>query len=141
MRKPRFHLNPKTSNSNAIVGGSKNPTRKFISRPLLAILIIIFAAVGSYLWLFSSASSLTADFNEDNAVNVTDLSILATNWGRTGMTASTGDTNSDGTVNIYDLSILANNWGKTNATKATGDANNDKLVNIYDLSILANNWI
>jgi hypothetical protein len=113
MRKPRFHLNPKTSNSNTIVGGSKTSTRKPISRLSLATFIILFAAVGSYLWLFSGASSLTADFNDDNAVNVTDLSILATNWGRAGMSASTGDTNSDGTVNIYDLSALASQWGQT----------------------------
>ncbi|HUD03817.1 MAG TPA: glycosyl hydrolase family 28-related protein, partial [Patescibacteria group bacterium] len=46
-------------------------------------------------------------------VNVTDLSVLATNWGRTSATHAQGDANSDGTINIYDLSILASQWGQT----------------------------
>ena len=87
---------------------------KNIEKLLLAVLIIIFAAVGSYLFIFShAATTLTADFNSDSVVNVTDLSILATNWGRTTATHAQGDANSDGTINIYDLSILASQWGQT----------------------------
>lgn len=52
------------------------------------------------------------DVNGDNAVNALDLSVLATNWSRTGATRAQGDLNGDGTVNALDLSILATNWGK-----------------------------
>jgi len=64
----------------------------------------------------SSASSFSTvsqsgDVNGDGHVNVTDLSILATNYGKTAMTRAQGDLNGDGVVNVYDLSILAANWG------------------------------
>lgn len=52
----------------------------------------------------------TGDVNGDGAVNIYDLSIMATNFGRAG-TLSQGDLNNDGAVNIFDLSILAANWG------------------------------
>ena len=52
------------------------------------------------------------DLNGDGTVNILDLSILLTNWGKTGATAAQGDLNSDGTVNALDLSILLTNWGK-----------------------------
>lgn len=53
---------------------------------------------------------------------------------------SDGDLNNDGKVNISDLSILASNWGKTGMTYAQGDINGDSVVNIQDLAILAENW-
>jgi hypothetical protein len=53
------------------------------------------------------------DVNSDNVVNIFDLSIMLSNWGRTGMTPAQGDLNSDNAVNIFDLSILLSNWGKT----------------------------
>ncbi|HUD03629.1 MAG TPA: hypothetical protein VMR51_02460, partial [Patescibacteria group bacterium] len=69
-------------------------------RYLYISIIFVFAAVGSYLFIFShAATTLTADFNSDSVVNVTDLSILATNWGRTTATHAQGDANSDGTIN------------------------------------------
>lgn len=52
----------------------------------------------------------TGDVNGDGTVNIYDLSIMATNFGRSG-TYAQGDLNSDGVVNIFDLSILASNWG------------------------------
>jgi len=63
----------------------------------------------------STASSFrtamkTGDINGDGAVNIYDLSILATNFGRSG-TSAQGDLNNDGAINVYDLSILATNWG------------------------------
>lgn len=52
------------------------------------------------------------DANNDNAVDSTDLSILADQWGK-GVTANTGaDYNGDGFVDSTDLSILADAWGK-----------------------------
>ncbi len=55
------------------------------------------------------------DFNLDGAVDVSDLGILATNYGTTnGMTWSDGDANGDGAVDVSDLGILATNYGTSN---------------------------
>jgi len=64
----------------------------------------------------SAAATLSAttinpkpgDLNGDNAVNITDLSILLSNFGTTNAVA---DINKDGSVNILDLSILLTNYG------------------------------
>lgn len=64
----------------------------------------------------SAAAALTAatvtakpgDLNGDNLVDVTDLSILLSNFNTTNAVA---DINKDGTVNIFDLSILLTNYG------------------------------
>jgi chitodextrinase len=66
---------------------------------------------------FSSPASLSAttlplkvgDINQDNAIDVLDLSILLSDW---STTTAAADLNHDGSVNIYDLSILISNWGK-----------------------------
>jgi len=55
--------------------------------------------------------SKKGDINGDGVVNISDLSILATNFTKSNMTWSQGDLNADGVVNVYDLSILAVNWG------------------------------
>jgi hypothetical protein len=58
-----------------------------------------------------TASTLTAkigDLNGDNAVNVTDLSILLSNYNTTNAVA---DINKDNIVNIFDLSILLTHYG------------------------------
>jgi hypothetical protein len=52
------------------------------------------------------------DVNGDGHVNISDLAVLAGNWGKTGMTYTQGDLNGDGKVNISDLSILANYYGQ-----------------------------
>lgn len=54
----------------------------------------------------------SGDANGDNAVESTDLSILADQWGK-NVAANTGaDFNGDGVVDSTDLSILADGWGK-----------------------------
>jgi hypothetical protein len=60
-----------------------------------------------------SASTTTqpGDINGDGHVNATDLSILATNFGKSGMILAQGDLNGDGVVNVFDLSLLAAHWG------------------------------
>ena len=60
----------------------------------------------------TTPTAIPGDINGDGKVDIYDLSIMATNWHKTGMTAAQGDLNGDGTVDIYDLSILAANWGK-----------------------------
>jgi hypothetical protein len=58
-----------------------------------------------------NAATVTAkpgDLNGDNAVDVTDLSILLTNYNTSN---SVADINKDGIVNVFDLSILLSNYG------------------------------
>jgi hypothetical protein len=53
---------------------------------------------------------LAADANHDRKVDVSDLHVLANNWGGSGKTFSQGDFNNDGTVGNADLAILAARW-------------------------------
>jgi parallel beta-helix repeat protein len=57
-------------------------------------------------------------------------------------TPKTGDLNADSQVNIFDLSILLSNYGKTKAQASNPacDLNNDSTINIFDLSILLSNY-
>jgi hypothetical protein len=48
-----------------------------------------------------------------------------------------GDANGDGQVDVSDLGILAANYGRSNSTWAQGDFNGDELVDVGDLGILA----
>jgi hypothetical protein len=59
-----------------------------------------------------------------------------------GTTPKTGDLNADSQVNIFDLSILLSNYGKTKAQASNPacDLNNDSTINIFDLSILLSNY-
>ena len=84
-----------------------------VSRAHLSIFILIFAAIGGVaIWrsLAASNPNLPGDLNNDNTVNVTDLSILLSNYGTANPTA---DINSDGTVNILDLSALLSHYGQS----------------------------
>ncbi len=57
---------------------------------------------------FTVTATKTGDLNNDGAVNVSDLSILLSNYGTTNAVA---DINKDNIVNILDLSILLSNYG------------------------------
>jgi hypothetical protein len=50
---------------------------------------------------------LMGDLNSDGKVNVLDLSLLLSAWGRAG---GTGDINHDQIVNVVDLSMLLSRW-------------------------------
>jgi hypothetical protein len=54
------------------------------------------------------------DANLDGIVSILDFNILATNFGKSGMTFGQGnfDYGADGTVNILDFNLLATNFGK-----------------------------
>jgi hypothetical protein len=86
----------------------KNP----ISRRNVVLSVLVFAAVGTVALVASKAANpnLPGDLNNDNAVNVTDLSILLSNYRTTNAVA---DVNSDGIVNVLDLSILLSHYGQT----------------------------
>jgi len=92
----------------------------------LASCIVVFAVLGVKLFFFSHAatSSLVGDLNNDNTVNVFDLSIFLAHWQEAG-SGLPEDFNNDGTVNIFDLSMLLNNWGKTGATISAAWASPD----------------
>ncbi|MFI5240411.1 MAG: dockerin type I domain-containing protein [Candidatus Saccharimonadia bacterium] len=80
------------------------------------IMIAFVIAIGVYVRFGTHAANIAGDANGDGVVNITDLSILASNWGATGATWAQGDFNGDGVVNILDLSILATNWGSVTSS-------------------------
>ena len=53
------------------------------------------------------------DVNQDGVVNITDLTLVASNFGKTGKNAA--DINDDGVVNIIDLTLVAAAIGDTDA--------------------------
>jgi hypothetical protein len=70
------------------------------------------ACAGAYVLFLSSAASIVGDLNNDNVVDLLDLSILLSHWDQTGSGLSQ-DLNNNGSVDIYDLSILLKNYGNT----------------------------
>jgi parallel beta-helix repeat protein len=56
-------------------------------------------------------------------------------------TTKTGDLNNDNKVDVLDLSILLSNWDPTaSKPKSIADINNDNKVDVLDLSALLSNW-
>ncbi len=58
-------------------------------------------------------SQLPEDVNGDSVVNIVDLTLVASNFGKTGENAA--DVNGDGVVNIVDLTLVAAAFGNTAA--------------------------
>ena len=58
-----------------------------------------------------------ADVNKDGVVNIIDLALVASNFGKNGENAA--DVNSDGVVNIVDLTLVAAAFGGTNSAPGT----------------------
>ena len=58
------------------------------------------------------------DATMDNKVDLSDLSVLGTNWGSTTATWGQGDFTADSKVDLSDLSILGTNWGWVGAEGA-----------------------
>jgi hypothetical protein len=117
-------------------GGNFYPTDRFISVPDTKTLYLgyfgTFNGAGytcindqynvadvpspMYFWC-SSGPAIPGDANKDGKVDVSDLGILAANYGVTsGATWSTGDFNGDGKVDVSDLGILAANYGTGTGT-------------------------
>src|SRR6185436_427760 len=101
--------------------------------PALLVIVIVGIGLGYYLLYVSRAATLNADVNSDGTINILDLSIVASNYGKSGRNYSQGNIDGDGNgnVNISDLSILASQWGQskivpayyiaTNGNDSTGD--------------------
>jgi hypothetical protein len=110
----------------------------------LTIFITIFATVSVFGISFitgnhqqsgvgnSSASAIEpADINNDNTVNVLDLSYMLGKWKTTDTLA---DLNQDGLVNVLDLSRLLAKWGPVAVGPGTGAG--AQLPITYDLNSL-----
>ena len=68
------------------------------------------APVGTVLlWELTPTSPeperIAEDVNKDGVVNIIDLTLVASNFGKTGQNAA--DVNGDGVVNIIDLTLVA----------------------------------
>jgi hypothetical protein len=86
---------------------------------------------------------LVSDANQDRAVDVSDLLILAGTWdlaqGDVGFDPR-ADFNVDNAADVVDLLILASRWGQSIPSGLAGDANQDRAVDVSDLLILAGTW-
>jgi hypothetical protein len=84
-----------------------------------------FAGTGTRVWYLDNIkvrAALPGDANLDGAVNVSDLSLLAANYGVTiGATWAMGDFNKDGAVSVSDLSLLAANYGVGSTSTVSWD--------------------
>lgn len=89
-----------------------NGTRS-IKGPWLAVLAGLVLAVLGTIFLFGSRAATpgNADLNNDGSVGMGDMSVLFTNFYKTG-SGVTGDINGDRVVNLGDLSMLLSAFGK-----------------------------
>jgi chitodextrinase len=60
----------------------------------------------------ATGDSLIGDLNNDDNVDIYDLSILLTHWQQQNVPPRQGELNGDGTVNTGDLTILLNRYGE-----------------------------
>jgi endoglucanase len=77
----------------------------------LLFFVLVFLSVGIFVIFksFASNPNLPGDLNDDNNVNIIDLSILLSKYNTSN---SNADINLDGTVNVFDLSILLSNYNR-----------------------------
>lgn len=87
---------------------------KIKKRDFLAFICMFIIAAGIFVYSSRAASNL-GDINNDAKVDMTDLSFLLSNYGKSTAQLSDPDTDVDanGLVDIFDLSILLSNYGKT----------------------------
>jgi hypothetical protein len=99
--------------------GKHGLKRNQFSRFQMLIFLFVFGVIGIVIYRSFAASNpnLPGDLNNDNTVNIQDLSILLSNYGTTN---STADINSDGTVNVLDLSVLLSHFGSSYTPPSTG---------------------
>ena len=71
-------------------------------------------ALGGYGYAVAATPILPGDANNDGRVDINDLTIVLTNFGRTGgMMWSQGDFTCDGRVDVNDLTIVMANFGQS----------------------------
>src|SRR6185503_12675202 len=87
--------------------------KSYFSRSHLGVFLIVFAILGLIILIKSFAApnpNLQGDLNGDNTVNITDVTILLSDYGTSN---SAADINSDNTVNVLDLFILLSHYGQS----------------------------
>ena len=67
---------------------------------------------------FLLTPALPGDANLEGRVDVNDLTVVLTNFGRTSTTWSQGDFNGDGKVDVNDLTILLTHFGQSATRRA-----------------------
>jgi hypothetical protein len=70
--------------------------------------------------VMASYYRLPGDANLDGKVDINDLTIVLTDYGKSGMVWSQGDLNGDSKVDINDLTIVLTNYGNTAGASAAG---------------------
>jgi uncharacterized protein (DUF2141 family) len=84
------------------------------------------------------------DANGDGRVDINDLTVVLTNYGKTGMVWNQGDLNGDGKVDINDLTIVLTNYGTTygaaHGIKAVPEPSCVVLVGIGAIALLGYAW-
>ena len=94
------------------------PTNANVKSARLQVVVTANSGINAYLanvgWfaqtggLGGGTTGTTGDLNNSGHVDITDLSILLSNWGQSGVL---GNLDGNPTININDLSILLANWG------------------------------
>jgi probable HAF family extracellular repeat protein len=79
-----------------------------------------YGTIGGRIHGFRLAPAMLGDANLDGTVDIADLSILLTNFDKTGLAWADGDFNGDGTVDISDLSNMLTNYDHTAGVSAAG---------------------
>ena len=74
----------------------------------------------------SEPAQLPEDVNRDGVVNIIDLTLVASNFGKTG--SNDADVNGDGVVNIIDLTLVAAAFGNTASAPEVRHLNLDTLT-------------
>jgi peptidoglycan/xylan/chitin deacetylase (PgdA/CDA1 family) len=99
------------------------PTSAAVATARLEVVVARGSGIHAYLdnvqWFPESAigGSVTppaqkqGDVNGDNAVDALDLSIVLSNWNKSGQTRGQGDLTGDGVVDALDLSMVLSKWG------------------------------
>jgi hypothetical protein len=77
---------------------------------IAGICALAVGVAGMLLVVTNAAQNPAADLNDDDQVNIFDLSLLLSKWGQTGA-GNIADINADNVVSIFDLSILLASWG------------------------------
>jgi hypothetical protein len=106
--------------TDSIGGGFDHSTGTQVVTATKDYLIVLTKVGGGFAgegyFLFDNVSlqlgSVPGDATNDGKVDVSDLGILAANYGGTGKSWGTGDFNGDGKVDVSDLGILAANYGR-----------------------------
>jgi plastocyanin len=81
-----------------------------ISRSAIVALATLLILTGIIVVTSRAATLKSSDLNASGTVDVFDLSIILSDWNKTGASLRS-DINDDQIVNVFDLSILLSKWG------------------------------